>query len=184
MGIIDPQRVGITGMSDGAETASFALVNAPERFAAAAVSSDWCNPLVYYLLGLKYQEVLRRTLHFDDPMRPDAMAAWQRASISLNANKVKAPLLIQVADSELLPVTESFTELKRSGKPVEMYVFPNEFHVKAQPAHRLSMYRRSVQWFEFWLQHREDEDPVDPRQFERWRILRSLQSGNGGPLGD
>ena len=67
-GIIDPgTEVGITGMSDGAETANFALVNAPERFAAAAVSSDWCNPLIYYLLGPKYQEVLRRTLHLEDP---------------------------------------------------------------------------------------------------------------------
>jgi dipeptidyl aminopeptidase/acylaminoacyl peptidase len=172
LGIIDPHRVGITGMSDGAETANFALVNAPERFAAAAVSSDWCNPLIFYLLGPKYQQVLRRTLHFEDPMQPASMAKWQRASVSMNASKVLAPLLIQVADSELLPVTQSFTELRGFGKPVEMYVFPDEFHVKSQPVHRLSMYRRSVQWFQFWLEGIEDPDPISQGQYVRWRSMR------------
>jgi dipeptidyl aminopeptidase/acylaminoacyl peptidase len=171
-GIIDPHRVGITGMSDGAETANFALVNAPQRFAAAAVSSDWCNPMIYYLLGPKYQEFLRQTLHFEDPMLPSSTAKWQRMSVSVNASRVRTPLLIQVADSELLPATQAFTELREFGKPVEMYVFPDEFHVKSQPVHRLSIYKRSVQWFQFWLEGIEDPNPISQGQYARWRSMR------------
>jgi hypothetical protein len=171
-GIIDPHRVGITGLSDGAETANFALVNAPTRFAAAAVSSDWCNPLIYYLLGPKYQAYLRRTLHLEDPMLPTSSAKWQRMSVSVNASRVLTPLLIQVADSELLPATQAFTELREFGKPVEMYVFPDEFHVKSQPVHRLSVYKRSVQWFQFWLQGIEDPSPISDGQYVRWRSMR------------
>jgi dipeptidyl aminopeptidase/acylaminoacyl peptidase len=179
-GIIDPHRVGITGMSDGAETANFALVNAPQRFAAAAVSSDWCNPLIYYLLGPKYQEELRRTLHLEDPMLPGSAAKWQRMSVSVGASKVLTPLLIQVADSELLPATQAFTELREFGKPAEMYVFPDEFHVKSQPVHRLSMYRRSVQWFQFWLQGIEDPNPINQGQYARWRSMRETAGHRSG----
>jgi hypothetical protein len=51
--------------------------------------------------------------------------------------------------------------LQDAGKPVEMHVFPEEHHQKWRPVHRLNIYRRNVQWFEFWLMGREDPEPVD-----------------------
>jgi hypothetical protein len=97
-------------------------------------------------------------------------------SLADNAESVRAPLLIQASDAEFLPETMTYAELRRFGKPVELYSFPGEHHVKMEPIHRYSIYRRNVQWFEFWLQGREDDVPVDPQQYTRWRQLRSEQS--------
>ncbi len=47
--------------------------------------------------------------------------------------------------------------LKELGKPVELYIFPNEYHNKTQPMHRWNVYRRNVQWFQFWLQGFESD---------------------------
>lgn len=170
-GIIDPSRVGITGLSDGANTATYALIHAPIDFAAASVAWTHWNPILFYLAGPLSQPTLQ-SFGLDDPTAEASKKQWQRLSISLNARSIRAPILIQVADSELLPETETVASLKRFDKPVEMHVFPNETHVKTQPLHRLSVYRRNVQWFQFWLQHLEDPEPVDVDQYPRWRTLR------------
>ena len=101
---------------------------------------------------------------------------WRGISLSVNAENMDTPLLIQVADSELLTAAETFTTLRAFQKPVEMHVFPQEFHVKVQPAHKAAVYKRNVQWFKFWLQNVEDPDPVDQDQYARWRRLRDARA--------
>ena len=62
--------------------------------------------------------------------------------------------------------------LQDAGKAVEAYVFPDEHHIKWQPQHRLAVYRRNIQWFQFWLQGIEVADPVDAEQYARWRAFK------------
>ncbi len=173
LGIIDPKRVGITGLSDGGETVGFALVRSPDRFAAAAASWTCWNPIMFYLVGPKFQRWLER-YGFGDP-DGETRPLWQGISVALNAERIRTPLLVQVSDFELMPEAQMFAALRKYRKPVEMYVFPNEYHIKAQPVHRLNIYRRNLQWFQFWLQSSEAPDPVDPDQYTRWRALRELR---------
>jgi len=58
------------------------------------------------------------------------------------------PLLMQAPDDEYQAGLESFTALREAGKPVDLFVFPDEHHVKWQPAHRLAVYRRNLAWFD------------------------------------
>jgi hypothetical protein len=60
-----------------------------------------------------------------------------------------------------------------------MVVFPNEYHVKWQPAHRLAIYNRNLDWFRFWLQDYEDPDPAKTEQYTRWRQFRAQQRATG-----
>lgn len=161
MGIIDPERIGITGLSDGGETAAFALIHSSIRFAAAAVSWTLYSSISRSVKGPKLQ-----------PLYDGWRIPWGLVSISMNAAQVTTPLLIQVADCELLPETDTVAALQTHGQPVEMYVFPDEDHIKWQPAHRYHIYRRNLQWFQFWLQGVEAPEPLDVRQYERWRALR------------
>src|SRR3546814_10333253 len=67
-----------------------------------------------------------------------------------------------------------------------MYVFPGELHNKWQPAHRLAVYTRNIDWFDFWLRGYVDPDPSKSEQYERWRALRALvdeepATGTAGP---
>jgi hypothetical protein len=114
---------------------------------------------------------LLRRWGFEAPESAATLAQWQGISLGLNAAVVKTPLLIQVADAEMLAETQTFTALRLAQKPVEMHVFPGEFHVKSQPAHRMAIYRRNVQWFQFWLRGIEEPDPADALQYARWRAL-------------
>ena len=173
MGIADLQRVGISGLSDGANTASFALIHAPDTFAAAALAATRWNPIEYYLEGSEDQQTLRDWgLGFPETN----MEQWREISVALNASRIAAPILIQASDREYLAETQTYAALKEAGKAVELFVFPDEYHTKWQPAHKWAVYKRNVQWFEFWLQDMEEPDPLDPGQYERWRQLRELRS--------
>lgn len=67
---------------------------------------------------------------------------------------------------------EAFESLREHGKPVELVVFPDEYHGKWQPAHRLAVYERSVDWFRFWLTGEQDLRPDKAGQFRRWAAMR------------
>lgn len=178
MGLIDPARVGISGFSDGGETVSFALIHSPQRYAAAVTTWSVYTPLFYPVIGPKFQSKFAR---WGFPLAEfDVDRRWPDVSISLNAKKIRAPLLLNVSDMELLPETDTVAALQAHGKPVEMHVFPDEGHVKTQPAHRYNIYRRNLQWFQFWLQGSEDPNPVDAGQYARWRALKARKIHQSG----
>lgn len=173
MGLIDRERVGLSGLSYGAETTHYALLHS-DLIAAAAASGPGWDPIVYYLLPAPGRR-LYETLGFGDPGGP-AAAHWQRLSVALNPERIHTPLLIQAADSEYLLTLQTFTALREAGKPVEIFVFPDEYHIKWQPKHRLTIYERNIDWFNYWLRGIEDPDSAKADQYRRWRALRVLHA--------
>lgn len=170
-GAIDPDRIGITGLSDGASTVEFAVLNS-DRFKAAAMSSCCHEPgVTEYLAGPTIGGWFE-TMGYPPIDKPDP-SFWRGISFRVNAARMKVPLLLQLPDAEYLAGVEGYTALRASRAPVEMYVFPDETHMKWQPAHREAQYERAVDWFDFWLFDREDAAPNKKSQYERWRTLRS-----------
>jgi dipeptidyl aminopeptidase/acylaminoacyl peptidase len=174
-GIVDPNRIGITGLSDGAENVAYALIHS-SQFAAAAVSTMVFHPFALNFTGSSSYRELNAQL-FGDPLL--SLDKWRELSIGLNADRIHTPLLAQVADRELMEATLNFVPLQDAGRPIEMVVFPNEYHVKWQPAHRLAIYNRNLDWFRFWLQDYEDPDPAKTEQYTRWRQFRAKQRATG-----
>lgn len=169
-GAVDPDRIAITGLSDGATTAAWALVNS-RRFAAAALSTCCLDATTTMVTGgIAYADRMRRQGF--PPFSQDSGDIWRPLALSLNAGGRKVPVLMQLADDEYLFALPAFTALRENGWPVEMYVFPDEHHIKWQPAHRLAIYQRNLDWFDFWLNGREDPDPGKAAQYGRWRALR------------
>lgn len=180
-GVVDQSKIGITGVSDGSTTVQFALINS-NLFKAAAVS-NCCEDRVgaVTLLGPTFGRMMR---HIGYPSLTDNGGDfWKPYSIVLNASKIETPLLIQVGDTRYLYALEAFTALREQNKPVEMYVFPAEYHLKWQPAHRLAIYERSLDWFNFWLENIESSDPTKIQQYERWRALRLARADMGATPG-
>jgi hypothetical protein len=65
-GLVDPNRIGITGLSDGAENVAYALIHS-SKFAAAAVSTMVFHPFAQGFLGSSsYRELIVRL--FGDPL--------------------------------------------------------------------------------------------------------------------
>lgn len=172
-GSIDRKRVGIAGLSEGSSTVQYAALNS-NLFAAGSMGSCCWEPIQDGLLGPKIAE---RYHERGWPKLIDRNAeAWSSISIMTQPERVKFPLLFQLADSEALAAVPSYTALEQAGVPADFYMFPNERHVKWQPGHRLAVYRRNLAWFDFWL---KGDDAIDPefaneaagwkRQKDRWR---------------
>ncbi len=170
-GVIDPSRIGLTGMSDGAVTACYALIHRP-RYAALALSGG-CEEAETWtaMIGPGWSERIRYW-GMPDPQQ-DPSGYWDGVALSRNVDRVRIPILFQVADRELLSAVQSWTALKAADRPVEMIVYPDEYHNKWQPAHRLAVYRTNMRWFDYWLSGREEsgQEPV----YSRWRVLKELR---------
>ncbi len=173
-GEIDRHRVAITGLSDGAETAQWALIHGGP-FAAAAISSCCVDASLIPLLGEAQIDAFAGA-GFPRPgeARSDF---WRPLSLAANASGITTPILMNLADDEFLGALNGYSALRTAGRPVEMHVFPGEHHIKFQPAHRLAIYERNLQWFDFWLKGREDPALSLRPQYARWRALRTLRSG-------
>lgn len=182
-GSVDPRRIGITGLSDGATSARFALINS-KAFAAAAISSCCVEPKTSMTYGGIAWADYNRSVGYP-PASVDDPTFWRPASLALNAARIKTPLLMQLSDDEYLLSLEAFEALREHHAPVELYVYPGEHHVKWQPIHRLAVYERNLDWFDFWLRCREGQSPIKRAQYPRWEAMRrnaaagSLCSGQG-----
>ena len=169
-GAVDPDRMGISGFSDGGTTVQWALIHS-SLFKVASMGSC-CEDMYSYPLaaGPAFADFGREMgYRFYEPGAPQF---WQPLSLTLNADHVDVPILIQTGDSEYeggLDVVETF---RHRGKPIELYVLEDEGHFKWQPAHRLAIYQRSVEWFEFWLMHKVNCSHAREDQYRRWKAMR------------
>lgn len=169
-GSVDPKRLGVTGLSDGATSVRFALINS-KRFSAAAISSCCLEPKTVMTYGGIAWAKSNRIVGYP-PATVDAPNFWAPMSIAQNAGRVRTPLLMQLSDDEYLLSLEAFEALREKGAPTEVYVFPEEHHVKWQPRHKLAIFERTADWFSFWLRCTEDPDPAKAEQYRRWRAMQ------------
>lgn len=170
MALVDPARRGLSGLSYGADIAEFAISHSNLFQAAITSGASGRDPLFYYLSGNSGSKLFAGWIGGwpEGPAAPN----WEELSPALNASKVTAALLINAPDREYIGGLQFYTALKEYRKPVEMVVYPDEGHLKSQPKHRAAIYERNVDWFNFWLQDREDPDPRKKDQYIRWRALR------------
>lgn len=169
-GAVDPARMGISGFSDGTSTVQWALINSA-LFKVAALGAC-CEDMQSYPLGSGPAfERFGRDMGYRF-FEPGAAAFWKPMSLVLNADRVDTPILIQTGDSEYEDGLDVVAAYRLRGKPVELYVLENEAHFKWQPAHRLAMYERSIEWFEFWLMHRMNCEPAKAGQYARWKAMK------------
>jgi len=168
---IDRNRIGISGVSDGSTTAQYALINSPGLFKAVSIGSCCVDPTAMMIYAGPGVAGERRKWGFPPAMGPGS-EAWQPLALSMNPPDRLAPMLMQLADSELVISLETIAAYENAGRPIEARIFPDEYHLKIQPQHRLAVYRRNLQWFDFWLNGIEQADPIDPAQYSRWRAMR------------
>ena len=174
-GIVDRSKVGITGLSHGAEMVEYGISHS-DLFQAAIESGDGAqDPHFFYMAGKSWHQTLA-DLGLGGWPEGHSSLNWRRLSPALNAERVQAPLLSNIAESEYLAELQFLVSLQQLAKPVEIFVYPNELHIKNQPKHRYEIYQRNLDWFNFWLREAEDADSAKAGQYERWRELKKLQT--------
>ena len=125
--------------------------------------------MTFYLLSDGERTAFSRLFDLELP-ESDSLTRWQKASPALNAHRIHTPLLINAAEAEYIADMQLVITLRELKKPVEMFISPNEQHLKNQPKHRYEIYERNVDWFNFWLQNKEDPHPAKIEQYKRWHV--------------
>lgn len=169
-GIVDPDRVGITGLSDGSSTVQFTTINSKLFKAASATGCCW-EPWQDAVVGPAVAEAYHKIGW--PPLVSGNTEFWRPMSLVQNATRIDVPLLIQQSDEEFGGAIASYTALQQAGKPVSLFIFPDEHHVKWQPEHRLAVYERNIRWFDYWL--RGIGDPSE------WGVTRNDRVGAKSP---
>lgn len=168
--LIDMGRLAITGMSDGAETA-FDLVTETDLFRAIVVASPSSGPLSYALQSRRFRRVRLEQFGLTPPWDESSPthSYWEENSAELRTDRLRAALLINAPESEMLSSFALLARLEQTSTPVETYIYPGAYHLKWLPSQIWTTQERTIAWLDFWLR---DVAPRDTAQSERWRAMR------------
>jgi dienelactone hydrolase len=177
-GLVDRDKVGLVGYSRTGWHVEYALTHSKFPYAAAITSDNLDGSYVQSLLSWSDEHAK----NIGAPPFGEGLKTWLERSPGFNADKVRAPLRLQLESGGLAGVMlkwEMFSRLRQLQKPVEFYVIPDIEHGShglQNPAQCLAAQQGAVDWFDFWLNGREDPDPEKAEQYRRWRELKRLLS--------
>lgn len=183
-GLIDPHRVGVIGFSFTVFHVLYALTHRPDLFAAASITDG--NDLSYWLYLLWTdipwaQQYAERMNGGAKPFGRKGLLKWAQSAPGFNLERVRAPLLISCLEPGTLITTwDIYGGLRTLGKPVDMVWLRKEdaSHVLVQPRHRYLSQESAVDWFDFWLNGHEDNDPQKASMYKRWQGLRQQENAH------
>ncbi len=154
LGLADPARLGILGLSYGGFMVNWLIGAAPDRFRAAVSEngvtnqvSDWANSDS----GPEYDRMAR----LGDPFSSEGVDRLWRQSPLRNVARIRTPLLLLQAESDLrCPAADNeqlFVALRMLEREVEYVLYPESFHtfaVTGRPDRRIDRHARMLAWFE------------------------------------
>jgi dipeptidyl aminopeptidase/acylaminoacyl peptidase len=149
-GWVDPERVGVIGMSHGGYLAAF-LATYTDRFRAAVMLSgisDWVLNYCRTDTGGWMRQYLRAT-PWEDP------DIYRATSPLAYIQQAKTPVLIQHGEADdRAPVANAYAlyrGLKDVGVEAKMILYPGMGHGISQPRQFRRLMREVVGWFGYWL---------------------------------
>lgn len=170
-GLVDPERVGMGGLSFGSEVAIYTATHS-KLLKAVSIASVQLEPTYYWMNARPGRETFTKTIRSSWGLgAPDETpGAWKRRSAALNVDRINAPVLMQLPEQEARLSVELQSRLA-SARMGELHIFPLAPHVKAEPRQKLAAYQRNLDWFRFWLKGEVDPDPGKSAQYQRWSEL-------------
>ena len=189
IGLVDARRVGLSGFSRTGSYVQYAIANATRPFAAAISADNVTHSYLEYLLGYhRFGMEESERVNGGVPIGA-GLDAWRENAPAFRTDRIRTPLRMEVDDGGLMNVLtmwEIFQLLRVQGKPVELYVIPDVYrgsHGLVLPKQQLASLEGAVDWFDFWLNGREESHPRKAAQYERWRTLRrpTTEAARTGP---
>jgi dipeptidyl aminopeptidase/acylaminoacyl peptidase len=170
-GRIDRSRVGMGGLSYGSEVTLWTLAHS-HVVKAASVSGVSTTPTYYLFNSMRnaFRSTLKQLWQLGAP--EETPGRWREISPAFQLDRIRAPILFQLPEQEYRMTLDYALPLMRRHQ-ADMYVYPDEAHIKFQPRHKLAVYERNVDWFRFWLQAYEDPSPDKAGQYRIWREMKT-----------
>ncbi len=161
-GLVDRDRVGITGGSYGGYASAWGATYYSERFAAAVMFvgiSDQASLVTTGDIPYEQYHVHMRAWPWEQP------DMYRQQSPITHAQKSRTPTLILHGEADpRVPVMQSYMMyryLKLAGQaPVRLVLYPGEGHGNTRGASRYDYSLRLTQWMEHYLTGRGGEPPA------------------------
>ena len=161
-GLVDGDRVGITGGSYGGYASAWGATYYSERFAAAVMFvgiADQASLVTTGDIPWEQNLVHMGTWPWEDP------ELFRKASPVTYARQSKTPTLILHGEADpRVPVSQSYMfyrYLKLAGQaPVRLVLYPGEGHGNARAASRYDYSLRLMQWMDHYLKGPGGEPPA------------------------
>lgn len=167
-GLVDRSRIGIQGWSRTGPYVGYLITHSPFPVSAVAFTDTTDFGWWYYVAqGGQHGES-----EYGTPPFSEGLEVWRKMSPTFNLDRVHSPVLMWSASS-LVGLWDWYAILRHLGKPVEYWYLPEGAHVVFEVPQRLHMSQLLVDWFDFWLNGREDPDVAKTEQYERWRTMRA-----------
>jgi dipeptidyl aminopeptidase/acylaminoacyl peptidase len=174
IGLIDRKRVGIIGFSRTVYYVGYMLTHSEYQFAAATLT-DGID--AGYFQAIAFGAGESASLNGGPPFGA-SLSHWLRNSPAFNLDKVSTPVRLEaLGPVAVLESWEWFSGLSQLKKPVDLIYLPYAPHLLIKPWERMVSQQGSVDWFTFWLNGQEDQDPAKAKQYARWREWRAPQGG-------
>jgi dipeptidyl aminopeptidase/acylaminoacyl peptidase len=160
IGLVDPERVGISGTSYGGYFSALAATKYSDRFKAAipyAGITNWFSFSGTTEIPIEMSLVHWDTWWFDDPG-----LNWDRSPLAhINNSKTATLVGHGLADTRVDPgqSVELYTALKIKGVPSGLVLYPREPHGLLERAHQLDYMGRILEWFDTYLKVRATTTP-------------------------
>jgi dipeptidyl aminopeptidase/acylaminoacyl peptidase len=160
IGLVDPERVGISGTSYGGYFSALAATKYSDRFKAAipyAGITNWFSFSGTTEIPIEMSLVHWDTWWFDDPG-----LNWDRSPLAhINNSKTATLVGHGLADTRVDPgqSVELYTALKIKGVPSGLVLYPREPHGLLEREHQLDYMGRILEWFDTYLKARATTTP-------------------------
>lgn len=151
-GIVDADRVGISGTSYGGYMSAWAATRHSDRFRVALPFAGLTNWVSF--TGTTDIPVEMSVVHFDLPIFGNEGVFMDRSPVS-HIEGAATPTLIGhgMADERVHPEQsiQLYNLMKLHGTTVELVLYPREPHGLLERAHQLDYMRRIVEWMDRYL---------------------------------
>lgn len=150
-GLVDPERVGVMGWSQGGYISAFCTTYTSERFRAASVGAGISNWITYYA-NTDIHPFTRQYLK-SNPW--EDMQVYQETSPMTYIRRAKTPTLIQHGESDrrvpLPNAYELYQGLRDMGVEARLVTYPGMPHGPTKPRTCRQIMQENLNWFNRWI---------------------------------
>lgn len=150
-GIADPERLSVTGWSNGGYLTN-CLIVATDRFKAASSGAGVFDTVMQWSI----EDTPGHVVNYSGGLPWESAAKMHASSPLYNVNRVVTPTLIHVGENDARVPAQHSRALHRALKhyleiPTELLVYPGEGHGLTKLSHRKAKLKWDHEWFDYYV---------------------------------
>ena len=157
-GIADPERLSVTGWSNGGYLTN-CLIVATDRFKAASSGAGVFDTVMQWSI----EDTPGHVVNYSGGLPWESAAKMHASSPLYNVNRVVTPTLIHVGENDARVPAQHSRALHRALRhyleiPTELLVYPGEGHGLTKLSHRKAKLKWDHAWFDYYVLRKSAAD--------------------------